>query len=244
MTAWYQESFGSDYLIVYRHRDFQGASHEVKKMTDWLHLGAGAEVLDLCCGMGRHSLALSELGYQVTGVDLSDVLLAEAKRMDTTGQVEWLRGDMREVPLVKSFEAVLNLFTSFGYFEDDTENGRVLHEVHRLLKPEGKFIIDFLNPDYVKANLVSESERSVDGSNIQEVRHIEDGFVRKRITISESGSADRSYLEQVKLYDRASFEKMLTQANLQLDQVYGGYDGQAYDPEHSTRMIFVGHRKG
>ena len=97
--AWYQESFGNDYLIVYKHRDLQGAYHEVKKMIDWLGLKQGAEVLDLCCGMGRHSMALAEFGYDVTGVDLSEVLLNEAVKLDEGKQVTWLHGDMREVPL-------------------------------------------------------------------------------------------------------------------------------------------------
>jgi SAM-dependent methyltransferase len=244
MTAWYQKSFGNDYLIVYKHRDLQGAYHEVKKMMDWLQLPPGAEVLDLCCGMGRHSMALTEFGYKVTGVDLSEVLLQEAIRLDVNHQVEWHRGDMRKVPLDRSFGAVVNLFTSFGYFEDDRENESVLHEIHRLLEPGGKFIIDYMNPAFVKTHLVPQSERAVDGLHIREARAIEDGFVRKRITITADGTPDRHYVEQVKLYDEASFAKMLDLASLHIDQVYGGYDGHTYDAEHSPRMIFVGHKEG
>jgi ubiquinone/menaquinone biosynthesis C-methylase UbiE len=244
MTAWYQESFGNDYLIVYKHRDLQGAYHEVKKMMDWLQLPQGAEVLDLCCGMGRHSMALTEFGYKVTGMDLSEVLLNEARRLDVNRQVDWHLGDMRKVPLDRPFAAVVNLFTSFGYFEDEQENKSVLHEIHRLLQPGGKFIIDYMNPPFVAANLITASERYVDGLHIREARSIEDGFVRKRITISECGAPDRHYSEQVKLYDEASFIRMLNQAGLQLDEVYGGYDGHAYDPERSPRMIFLGHKEG
>jgi ubiquinone/menaquinone biosynthesis C-methylase UbiE len=158
--AWYQESFGNDYLLVYRHRDLQGAYHEVKKMMDWLHIPQGAEVLDLCCGMGRHSMALSEFGYKVTGVDLSEVLLNEAVKRDSGKQAKWLQGDMRDVPLEQAFDAVVNLFTSFGYFEEDEENEKVFYEMNRLLKSNGRFIVDFLNPVYVKATLVPQSERS------------------------------------------------------------------------------------
>ncbi|UJF32046.1 class I SAM-dependent methyltransferase [Paenibacillus hexagrammi] len=242
--AWYQESFGNDYLVVYKHRDLQGAYHEVKKMIDWLQLEQGAEVLDLCCGMGRHSMALAEFGYKVTGVDLSEVLLQEAVKLDTDSHVEWLRGDMREVPLERQFDAVVNLFTSFGYFDEDEQNERVFHEIHRLLKPGGKYIVDFMNPAYVKVHLVPQSERTEEGMTIRESRSIEDGCVRKRIVISEQGKPERHYVEQVKLYGREAFEAMLTSAGLQLDHVYGGYDGQAYDEANSSRMIFVGQRKG
>jgi SAM-dependent methyltransferase len=244
MTAWYQESFGTDYLIVYKHRDMQGAFHEVQKMMDWLKVPKGAEVLDLCCGIGRHSVALSEFGYKVTGVDLSDVLLNEAKRLDVNRQVEWHRGDMRKVPLDRQFTAVVNLFTSFGYFDEDRENENVLHEIHRLLKPAGKFIIDYLNPTFVAAHLVAESDRCVNGTYIHEARSIEDGFVRKRITISEKGLPDRHYLEQVKLYDHASFLNLLNRTGLELNAVYGGYDGQAFEAENSPRMIFIGNKEG
>jgi ubiquinone/menaquinone biosynthesis C-methylase UbiE len=243
-AAWYQKSFGNDYLLVYKHRDLQGAYHEVKKMIDWLHLPQGAEVLDLCCGMGRHSMALTEFGYRVTGVDLSEVLLTEAKKRDEGHQVQWHRGDMREVPLKATFQAVVNLFTSFGYFDEDWENERVLLEINRLLEPGGKFIIDYMNPAYVKANLVPASERLVDGLQIRETRRIEDGFVRKHIVISEPGEPDRDYAEQVKLYDQASFKGMLEHAGLQVDDIFGGYDGHAYEAEHSPRMIFLGHKEG
>jgi ubiquinone/menaquinone biosynthesis C-methylase UbiE len=242
--AWYQESFGNDYLLVYKHRDMQGAYHEVKKMVNWLDLEQGARLLDLCCGMGRHSMALSEFGFTVTGVDLSKVLLQEAVKLDGDGQVTWIHGDMRDVPLSEPFDAVVNLFTSFGYFDEDKQNEKVLHEMHRLLKKEGRFIIDFLNPVFVKANLVSQSERKEDDLTIRETRAIEDGCVRKRIVISQEGEPDRHYLEQVKLYERSVFEAMLQKAGLHIDHVYGGYEGQAYLPEASSRMIFVGHKEG
>lgn len=244
MNAWFQESFGNDYLLVYKHRNLQGAYHEVKRMIEWLELPQGAEVLDLCCGMGRHSMALTEFGYRVTGMDLSEVLLQEARKLDLGNTVEWIHGDMREVPLEREFDAVVNLFTSFGYFDDDRENERVLKEINRLLKPGGKFIIDFLNPGYVRSHLVPLSKRSEDGFSIEEARSIEDGFVRKRIVISQGQFPERKYIEQVKLYERASFEAMLRKSGLSLDQVFGGYDAQPHDPLESPRMIFLGHKEG
>nr|WP_275983935.1 class I SAM-dependent methyltransferase [Paenibacillus hamazuiensis] len=231
-------------MIVYKHRDLQGALLEVKRMIDWLGLPQGAEVLDLCCGMGRHSMALDEFGYKVTGVDLSDVLLAEAKRMDTGGKVRWLKGDMREVPLADTFDAIVNLFTSFGYFEDDAENGKVLREIDRLLKPGGKFIIDFLNPDYVAASLVPESERKEGDMTIRETRRIEDGYVRKRIAISEPGEPERHYQEQVKLYRPEQFMKMMEGTSLEVDHLYGDYNASEYDAKTSPRIILVGHKEG
>lgn len=244
MNNWYQESFGKDYLTVYKHRDLKGAYHEVKQMVDWLLLSKGAHILDLCCGMGRHAMALTEFGYKVTGVDLSEVLLSEAKKNDIGGSVEWLLSDMRKVQLERSFDAVVNLFTSFGYFENDQENERVLHEICRLLKPGGKYVIDFLNPGYVRNHFVPNSERQEQGLTICEARRIEDGFVRKQIIISQEGTPERNYSEQVKLYDKRLFLDMLKRADLLVDEVFGGYDGQLYDQEQSPRMIFLGHKEG
>lgn len=242
MSAWYESSFGEDYLIVYKHRDIEGAYLEVKRMMDWLALPQGATVLDFCCGMGRHALALTEFGYEVTGVDLSNVLLKEARQLDDQQQVRWLQGDMRNVPLNESFDAVVNLFTSFGYFESDEENGRVIHEINRLLKPGGKFIIDFLNAAFVQERLVPESHRAEYGLDIYESRRIENGFVKKKIRIVEAGSKEREYDEQVKLYGLTKMENFIRETGLRIDKVYGSYDATPYEEHSSPRLIIVGHK--
>jgi ubiquinone/menaquinone biosynthesis C-methylase UbiE len=244
MSAWYEESFGQDYLVVYKHRDFQGAKNEVQKMVRWLELQPGADIFDLCCGMGRHSLTLADYGFNVTGMDLSDVLLNEAQRLDDEGKVRWLHGDMRQIPLEQSFDAVVNLFTSFGYFTDEAENEKVLHEISRLLKNKGKFIIDYLNPAYVEANLVPHSNRHEEGLEIDESRSIEEGCVRKRIIIREKGKAERNYLEQVRLYRLDDFKRMLTAAGLEIEHVFGHYDGTDYVEQQSPRLIIVGSKRG
>lgn len=243
MKDWFKDSFGQDYLMVYKHRDYQGAYNEVKEMVEWLQLPKGATILDLCCGMGRHSMALMEFGYSVTGVDLSQVLLSEAKMNDRAGKVEWVLSDMRAVPQEQSFDAIVNLFTSFGYFESDNENQKVLYEVYRLLKPGGQYIIDFLNPGYVANHLVAVSEREEEGLVIKEERLIEGGYVRKCIMISQTGVPDRNYIEQIKLYDKRMLLEMMKTANLVVDKVYGSYEGQEHDDNLSPRMIFVGHKE-
>ncbi|RTE11054.1 methyltransferase domain-containing protein [Paenibacillus whitsoniae] len=211
-------------------------------MSNWLHLKKGDKVLDLCCGMGRHSMALEELGYQVTGVDLSETLLNEARKMDTSSRIQWVRGDMRRIPDIGTYDAVVNLFTSFGYFEDDEENLLVIKEISHHLKPKGKFIIDFLNADYVTNNLVSYSER-IDGHvTIREERQIHDFFVTKKITILEPNQQSRTYREQVKLYGLSDFERMISLANLTIDNVYGHYSGHIYTKNESPRMIISGHK--
>lgn len=243
MAEWYELSFGEDYLLVYKHRDAQGAKQEVHRMIGWLQLAAGAKVLDLCCGMGRHSLALAEVGYKVTGVDLSEVLLREAKRLDAEDQITWHQADMRRLPLQNGeFDAVVNLFTSFGYFREDEEQIKVLREAARVLKPGGRFLLDFLNPAYTAAHLVPNSEREDEGQRIVERRRIEDGYVVKDIAISTPGGQPRHYMERIKLYGLEDFRHMLKEAGLELQNVHGNYDEETYDPDKSRRMILVGVR--
>lgn len=243
MTEWYERNFGQDYLLVYKHRDPQEAVREVHKLIEWLKLPASASVLDLCCGMGRHSLALAQLGYRVTGVDLSEVLLRAAIQHDTDHKVTFLRSDMRQLPIDGPFDAVVNLFTSFGYFANDSDNEQVFHEISRVLSPSGRFIIDFLNPAYVEQHLVPISERHDEGTTIKEYRQIEQGFVKKDITLTDDSSGEkRHYEERVKLYRLADFHAIIASAGLFIDAIYGDYDGSSYKGDASARLIMVGSR--
>lgn len=245
MKPWYEQSFGSDYMLVYKHRNWKNANKEVSKMIGWLQLPEGSQVLDIGCGMGRHAIALASSGYKVTGIDLSNILLHEALRHDENLLVNWVQGDMRELPFEEgSFDATVNLFTSFGYFPNEEENVNVLRHIRRVLREGGSFLIDFLNPNYVEQNLVPKSERIDEetGLFIQEVRSIKDGWVQKEITVSDPQSQEepREYLERVRLYKLDWFDRHLGACGLALEQLYGNYDGSTYDPALSPRMIMAG----
>lgn len=245
MKQWYEQSFGSDYMIVYRHRDWENANKEIAQMMRWLELPLGAQVLDIGCGMGRHAAALAASGYQVTGVDLSEVLLEEARLHDPSGSINWVHGDMRALPFASgSFDATVNLFTSFGYFSLEEDNIRVLQHIRRVLRTGGSFLIDFMNPLYVQRNLVPQSERldEESGVYIKEVRSIQDGWVQKEITLYELDRPNdvRQYLERVRLYPIEWFQRHLAESALYLVRLYGNYDGSEYDANHSPRMIMTG----
>ena len=186
-------------------------------------------------------------------MDLSEVLLTNARSKDCEGNVDWVKGDMRCLPFADgTFEATVNWFTSFGYFDDFEDNLRVLQEMKRVLKPNGRFLIDYLNPTYVVQNLIPESERVDEptGLRIVEKRTIEKDFVVKRIQVippedlAGIQSESRHYVERVRLIGLEEFEQMLKEAELLLDQVYGGYDGSAYVADHSKRLILLGRTSG
>jgi len=154
---WFEEWFGEDYLRIYQHRDESEAERAIELIAAHLPGGEIRGVLDLACGAGRHSKPLCERWWTV-GLDLSAALLRVARR--DTPDAPYVRADMRELPFAdESFDLVVNLFTSFGYFEDDREHARVLARVRDAMKQDGTFVIDFLNASQVRRNLVPYDER-------------------------------------------------------------------------------------
>jgi SAM-dependent methyltransferase len=236
---WYIKSFQDDYLKIYSHRTDEAAKEEVNQITSLLNMETKKNVLDLCCGNGRHSRQLAKLGYQVTGIDLSTVLLQEAEQRNDTKAIRYLHRDVRDLPFKEEFDYVLNLFTSFGYFEQVEENMKVFTSIYNSLKQDGKFLIDFLNPGYVKNTLVPYSERTVDDLLVIEKRRIEGKKVCKDIEIHQ-GEKIRIYQEQVNLFEYEEMESMIGRSGLEVTQVYGDFKQQTYDELESPRMIIIG----
>lgn len=239
MQHWYKESFGEDYLLAYQHRSKEQAQKEVNQLIRWLQLKPQDHILDLCCGSGRHTISLAESGYHTVGIDLSETLLNKAVEDAQDLPVTFVHGDMRNVPFVDdSFQVVLNLFTSFGYFERNDHNVSVLKEIRRVLKPNGRFCIDFLNASYVQEHLVPESKRIIGETLIHEVREIKDDAVIKTLRIIDSEN-ERVYYERIKMYTKSEMIKMLEQVGLHVEQIFGNFMGQPFSKE-SERMILLG----
>ena len=146
------EFFGDDYRAAYRSTLTDERSDAETAFAAWtLGLSAGQEILDLCCGHGRHALRLAEAGMKVTGLDLSEKYLAEARNAAEERGIplELVRGDMRHIPFVRRFDAVINMFSAFGYLESEADDQQVLEAVHDALKPGGSALIDMLNREWV-----------------------------------------------------------------------------------------------
>ncbi|MFT9849311.1 class I SAM-dependent methyltransferase [Aneurinibacillus sp. REN35] len=237
-TAWFVRSFQEDYSTLYQHRDEASARQEIDNLLSRLPLPKSGRVLDFCCGDGRHSRALAQHGYEVVGFDLSEYLLAEAKKKTQQENITYYRYDMREIPFEDEFDVLFNLFTSFGYFEQDADNIKVLQRMSQALKPTGHLVIDYLNPLYIEENLVPESTREAEGKQIVERRKIENGFVIKEITITEGGTT-RQFFERVRLYHREEMKSMLESVGIDVTEVYGDYDFRPYSKD-GKRMIIYG----
>lgn len=237
--AWYKEWFGQDYLDLYAHRDEEEAERHVTFVLAHLGPAPPGRVLDLACGAGRHQLALARHGFRVVGVDLSLTLLA------TPPRAAWkVAGDMRNLPFRDGgFCWVLNFFTSFGYFESERENFRVLEEMVRLLEPGGRFMIDFLNRERVLAELIARETQSIAGRDVAIERWYDPATRRINKKMRLAGAAGRStnYLESVRAYSSDEVTIGARWAGLEVDALYGDFTGESYQRE-SPRLIVVGHK--
>ncbi|MCG8605296.1 class I SAM-dependent methyltransferase [bacterium] len=240
--AWYRDWFGEDYLKVYPHRDEVEAKRQVDFVERLLPLKAGHRILDLGCGSGRHSAALAKRGYQVTCLDLSPVLLSLAKAKNTGEKccTQFVRADMRAVPFSKAFDAVVSFFTTFGYFDTDTENLKTLRSIESALKSGGLFLLDYLNKSHVIDNLIDSDVREKGEVTVSQKRTYDrtKERIEKKIILIEGGET-REYLESVRLYTLQEMRELLGQTRLKLEKTFGEFDGRPFSAE-SPRLILVG----
>ncbi|RMF62841.1 MAG: class I SAM-dependent methyltransferase [Calditrichaeota bacterium] len=243
--TWYKEWFGEDYLRVYPHRDEKEAKGQVRFAIEALALQPGQRILDLGCGSGRHAQELSDRGFEVTCLDLSAVLLRLARQRQGGAAccLRFVRADMRAIPFVAAFDAVLSFFTTFGYFKSDAENLKTLVSMQTALKPGGKFLQDYLNKEFVLETLVPADTREEDGFQIIQERRYnrKEERIEKKITVRENGSV-REYFESVRLYTLAEMRDLLAKTELRLEQTFGDFDGSPFTRE-SPRLILVGRRE-
>jgi SAM-dependent methyltransferase len=241
--SWFEEWFDSPlYEKLYAYRN----KNEANQLADLIEREIPASdfpnILDLGCGRGRHSITLAERGYNVLGVDLSKEVIDKASKIAEEHGLTNLRfevGDMRR-PLDKTFNAAVNLFTSFGYFLRDNENARVVQSVEQMLNKGGLLILDYLNAYKVRKDLVPEEEERFKDLVVHIQREIRENMVYKHIRfIGEDVDEPIEYHERVKLYEPNWFEDVFKANGFDIKQVYGSYEGEPFDKENSPRLIMV-----
>jgi SAM-dependent methyltransferase len=238
---WFVEAFKAGYLDVYPHRDLASARREASFLVA---RGVGGLVLDVCCGYGRHCRALRELGVRSFGVDLSTDLLARALEVypDLEGRI--VCGDARALPVATGgLDAAVSLFSSFGYFGEEGDRALLL-EVGRVLRPGGVFVLDLLNPERVRAELIPVSTATRGGLEIEERRFLGDGGRRvvKEVHHKAPDGTTGSWREEVRLYAAGELEPWLAKAGIGVEAILGDFDGSAVSA-HSPRQILLGRRR-
>ena len=239
---WWETFFGPDYLKQYEHARVRTAE-EVDGIEKILHLRKGGRVLDLACGAGRHSIELAKRGYAVTGYDLSEDLLHQARVDAKRAKVKasFVRGDMRGLRFRGAFDAVINMFSSFGYFESVEDDRKVLEGVARALKPRGKFLLERFNRESLAYELPLQGWRvGADGSVVLQ----EDTFDvlrgrydTRQIVIDREGT--REHRGSVRAYTLPELKELFDAARLPIHRVLGGLDLSPYRARSRRLVLYA-----
>ena len=237
---WFEEWFDSPYYhILYKNRDQKEADKFIYNLVNHLEIRPNSKILDLACGKGRHSFILNQLGMHVNGVDLSKNSINEAKKKQNK-TLHFDTHDMREIFKKNKYNYVFNLFTSFGYFENMNDNIKMLDSISKMLIEKGILIIDFLNAEKVKKNLVSFEEKRIDDTSFKIKRFIKSNMVYKEISIKDNTS--HQFTERVQLFSLNQFKKLL-KPNFDILHTFGDFNLNSFDVRHSDRLILIAQLK-
>lgn len=227
---WYATAFAEDYLEIDQHvHTVDGSARDVQRVLELLGAAQPARILDLCCGYGRHSLHLASLGYDVVGADLSPVLLERA-RNDALSQkldVSWFQGDMRNLPFLAEFDAIVCLFNSIGYLESKSEDERALQSIRRYIRGSGRAVIQIGNIYQLIRNL-----RSTDWFQLSDrllvLEKREFDVARRELRLDLSLLRDFRVMSteryQMRMYSCSEMQEMLERSGFGVLDIFGGLD--------------------
>ncbi len=241
MSNWFESWFNTPYYhILYQNRDEKEASQFLDNLVAYLKIEPPASVLDVACGKGRHAIYLNKLGFNVVGIDIApnNIYAAnEQVKLENLNNINFYVRDMRHPYLLGQFDWVCNLFTSIGYFENHEDNQQVIAQCSQALLPNGKFVLDFFNPDKVIKNLKEQEIKKIEGVEFFITRKLESGFILKTIEIRDTNEVHTFY-EKVKAIQYDEFMDYFMACNLACKQVFGSYQLEDFE-SNSDRMIFV-----
>ena len=223
---------------IFNRERLESATEEAEQIVSLLKLQPGASICDLCCGPGRHSLELGRLGYNVTGVDRTGLYIERArKKAEEQGlEIRLEQEDMRNFCESDAFDAVINVFTSFGYFEEETDDKLVIENVYKSLKEGGKFLIDIMGKEVFARIFLEKRWREEDGVIILEEAKIKDDWssVESRWIIIKDGRQEE-YKFTLRLYSAAQLRELLKKCGFSKVEIYGSLGGSPYD--HSAKRL-------
>lgn len=236
-AEWFQDWFNTTYYhLLYDYRNEEEAEFFMENLLRFLKLGTSDVILDLPCGRGRHSLFLNSKGYQVVGADISENSIAHAKHFENQ-RLRFAIHDMRD-PLDEKFNAIFNLFTSFGYFDNEETNARVLKNFKNGLLEDGSLVIDFLNLSKVREELVPSQIVVKSGIEYKIEKSITAQFIIKDIEVNDQGKIF-NYQEKVQALDLEKFQRYSAEAGLKITEIFGDYSLGRYSEKDSDRLILI-----
>ncbi len=238
---WFVDWFNTSYYhILYQNRNESEAKEFIINLMNHLRLNSTSKILDLACGKGRHSKTLNELGFEVLGVDLSENSIKEAQKW-SSDSLSFQVHDMRNKIPNRQFNAIFNLFTSFGYFDTFKENQLVCEAMFQMLEPGGKLVIDFMNVYKVIHSLVIKEEKIIDEVDFKISRNYDDSHIFKHIKFSDKGN-DFQFTERVQILRLEDFQSLLEPYFI-IEDIFGSLDLKPFILEKSDRLIIIASRK-
>jgi len=239
---WFEAWFDSPYYhMLYANRDEQEAQLFITNLIRHINIDPKSSVLDLACGKGRHARTLAEFGFDVTGLDLAASSIAAAK-IHEHERLHFDVHDMRDSYVHSSFDAVFNLFTSFGYFDSMTDNARVVRSVANMLNPQGLFIIDFMNAVKVVNTLVEKESKLASGITFDIQRRYDGTHIYKDIQFE----ADRhayAFTERVQAVRFNDFKSLLEAEDFEIIRTFGDFNLNGFQEETSDRLILIAQKR-
>jgi len=241
-SEWFAEWFDTAYYhTLYKHRDFKEAERFISNLIEHLDIDEDAKCLDLACGKGRHSVFLNKKGLNVTGVDLSQNSIEAAAQFENE-RLRFDVHDMRTVYRENAYNVVFNLFTSFGYFDSNDDNIKVLRSIYSMLKEDGLLVVDFMNAHKTTNNLVAREEKEVDTINFNINRSYDGSHIFKDIRFEDEGSKFH-FQERVQAITKQHFLEMFETTGFEVQEIYGSFSLDSYNPDLSDRLIFICKKK-
>ena len=241
-ASWFSYWFDSEfYHILYSDRNHEEADLFVEKLINFLKISRDTSILDLGCGKGRHSFSLAQYSNNVMGVDLSSNSIQYAQSQVKGQNPSFEIADMRHFKLSQTFDCVLNLFTSFGYFDTLSENEKVLSSIANHQQSQGILLIDYLNSEKVRSQGASKTIKTIQGIDFHLDKYLTENHVFKKINF-EYQDEKYEFEERVQLFQKEELEAMIINAGYEIMQVYGNYIMETYHIA-SDRMIIVSRKK-
>ena len=241
---WFKDWFNSPYYHqLYFNRDEKEAAAFIDKLIAHLQPPPSSYMLDVACGKGRHSIHLAEKGFDVTGIDLSEDSINEALQYEA-GNLHFFMHDMRLPFYINYFDYAFNFFTSFGYFKTRREHDNAIRTIAQSLKPNGTFVMDYLNVHYSEDHLVHQFEKEIDGVNYYITKWFDETHFYKKIQVEDDALDEPLiYTEKVAKFSLGDFTEMFAYQGLQIQDVFGDYNFGGYDVKRSPRLVMIA-RKG
>lgn len=236
--TWFADWFNSPfYHKLYKNRNESEAQHFIDNLIAFLKPNSENKILDLACGKGRHAIYLNTKGFDVEACDLAPESIEFAKKHENE-KLYFFIHDMRDNLTENKYDLVLNLFTSFGYFERLDENLKTLKSVNQSLKKSGKIVIDFFNTDFILQNLIPYEQKKIDGTIFNITKSVKNNIIFKEISF-ESENKNYEFIEQVQALKKSDFEYLLSKSGFKIETIFGNYNLDKYYEKTSERLIIV-----